>query len=609
MKLKVLLLLLVIVSSAAAQTEPVHAWKLTRDNISGNVIKDIAGSYDAIITERPNFRESAGESYLYLDGLTNEILISDDIQSLDLPEKNITLEAVMYVQRKMEYGAAISLMHDTGGSETGVILGYSKKNFYFALASEGADDGEGMLTYMRSDAKIEFGKWYHVAGVYDGKTMQLYVNGIEDAHSDEQHGKILYPENTFFELGAYKDENEFFQMEGGLYYTAIYDEALSSDDVKSKSGNYKTLLDAPKIERKDPAYLVAPYQQFATQNEITILWETEKVMKGYVEYTDKLPLTGKSEVVEGTDFFEVKLTGLKPGTNYFYRVVNIDDNDNVIYSQLCTFKTAPDENTPIAFCVVGDTQSNPEVWKRVSDQIYGERPDFVLHAGDVVGSGRTKTDWTEEFFRPSQTLMSRIPIYTVLGNHEEDHDFYYKYMANPSPEYYYSFKYGNSLFFMIDSNHPVEEGSEQYKMLEEDLKTKKGDWKFAVFHHPPYSSDEDDYGNTYRESSTRGDRDMQPLVKLFEKYDVDMVFNGHIHDYERTRPIAGDKTNREEGVVYVQTGGGGGGLENYAPTRSPFTAKVHRDHHYCYLIIDGNYLEFKAIDQNGVLFDQITITK
>ncbi len=56
-------------------------------------------------------------------------------------------------------------------------------------------------------------------------------------------------------------------------------------------------------------------------------------------------------------------------------------------------------------------------------------------------------------------------------------------------------------------------------------------------------------------------------------------------------------------------GGGGGGLENYAPTRSWFTAKVHRDHHFIIVNVFGKTLQLQAIDQNGVLFDQITIQK
>ncbi len=152
--------------------------------------------------------------------------------------------------------------------------------------------------------------------------------------------------------------------------------------------------------------------------------------------------------------------------------------------------------------------------------------------------------------------MSHVPIYTILGNHEGDSKYYYQYMANPEPEYYYTFTYGNAQFFMIDTDRKVNTGSKQYEWLEEELKKSQATWKFAVHHHPPYSSDESDYGDAYRGPSERGDKSLQPLVKLYEKYGLDICFYGHIHDYERTWPIKDNKVNREEGVIYIQTGGG-----------------------------------------------------
>ncbi len=74
-------------------------------------------------------------------------------------------------------------------------------------------------------------------------------------------------------------------------------------------------------------------------------------------------------------------------------------------------------------------------------------------------------------------------------------------------------------------------------------------------------------------------------------------------------PIRMNKIDPKKGVIYVQTGGRGGGLENYAPTRSWFTKKVHRDHHFCLINIYKNQLMFQAIDWSGNLFDTFTMDK
>src|SRR3546814_19252512 len=82
--------------------------------------------------------------------------------------------------------------------------------------------------------------------------------------------------------------------------------------------------------------------------------------------------------------------------------------------------------------------------------------------------------------------------------------------------------------------------------------------------HAPWSSDEDDYGDTWKENSTWGDTTLRKVIPLFEKYDVDMVFYGHLHCYERSKPLLGDKIDRDNGIVYVMCGGAGGNLEDFA---------------------------------------------
>ena len=136
-------------------------------------------------------------------------------------------------------------------------------------------------------------------------------------------------------------------------------------------------------------------------------------------------------------------------------------------------------------------------------------------------------------------------------------------------------------------------------------------WKFAVLHQPPYTSDSDDYGDTYLSTSTRGDTNVQNIISLLEKYGVDICFSGHVHDYERTFPILeGEVTPMDQGgVMYVTTAGGGGHLEHFDPTNTWFGHKKANYHHLVYVAIHGNRLEFQAIDEHGRLFDVMTINK
>lgn len=366
---------------------------------------------------------------------------------------------------------------------------------------------------------------------------------------------------------------------------------------------------------QNTGFVVKPYLQYGTRSEMRVLWETDvpastSVFYGIPGWHTSTPHLDKMMTVPGyRTMHEVHLTGLEAETIYLYQVISVTAGGDTLRGEVKTFKTAVNEDQAFAFVVFSDSQSNPDVWGRISDLGWKERPDFGLHAGDLVGLGYRKNDWVNEFFAPSQSFMSRIPLFSVPGNHEHDAAFYYQYMSNPEPEYRYTFDYGNARYYMVDSNRPLFKGTDQYTWLEAQLARSDKLWNFVVHHHPPYSSEEDDFGNTHVEQSMMGDPDLKDAIHLYEKYNVDVVFYGHIHTYERTWPLFRGRVNQEKGVIYINTGGAGGRLETAAPTRAWFTQKVRTTHHFCYVNIHDNRLDFQAIDENGQLFDQFSLSK
>ena len=103
---------------------------------------------------------------------------------------------------------------------------------------------------------------------------------------------------------------------------------------------------------------------------------------------------------------------------------------------------------------------------------------------------------------------------------------------------------------------------------------------------------------------------MRALVPLLDRFGVDLVWNGHIHSYERTWPLRAHRpTGDEAGTVYMVTGGGGGPLEGAGPIRPPFQNTVRRGHHFCFVAVNGRVLEMKAYDLEGRLFDTMKIVK
>ncbi len=379
-----------------------------------------------------------------------------------------------------------------------------------------------------------------------------------------------------------------------------------------------------QVSNTVPGLLAGPYLQGVTRTGITVLWETEEPATTAVEYdVDREPATPGStlasygqkaalgqrvEVLGLRQMHEVALTNLAPRTSYLYRVRSRTEDGRELASGVFTFQTAVESDDPFTFGVISDTQ-HPPVTKKLTELLFAQRPQFCIHAGDLEGGGAGDMDreWRERLLNPAAALMQRVAVFTAIGNHDGEPTnlvHYLKYMANPEPEVYYTFTYGNAQFFVINSCRPVDASSEQYRWLERELERCTAVWRFVVQHHPPYSSELATY------CETRGNRRVQALVGLYERYHVDIVFAGHSHQYERTWPLrAGKAVANGEGVIYLVIGGSGSWQEEFAPTRSWFTAQTRRGFFCGTVGINGRHLELRMLDEEGALFDLLTLDK
>jgi len=576
--------------------------------------EDLTHKFNAEIKGAPVLTNIGPALALNLNGSTD--YLSVPARKAELPLKEISVAAWVLLNETMPDGGIVGYVQDNGSYERGFVLGYDRQSFTFSLAAEQAGDGQGKLTRIRSGTPLRRNRWNFVVGTYDGSTMRLYVNGREEASSKEQNGNILYPETAVLAVGAFADENETNPMDGAIYEAKVYARVLAANELNTVLERNKALVDSEPFNSK-LAFVVEPYLQFATSNSITIMCETSQPADLLVEYGERQPLDQRETLARaGTQtnlILGVRLDGLKPFTTYFYRVTCRDKDGNVARNEISSFQTAPGADLPWAFGIIGDTQRNPDVTRKCADGIFALRPNLTIHLGDVVDDGFAKHQWVNDLFEPSKRLFAHVPTFPVIGNHEKNSHWYYDYFSLPAPEYYYTFHYGNAQFFMIDSNKDLSKGSEQYKWLEYELKKSRATWKFTAHHHPCFSSDEDDYGDRWKGKASRGyswgDQNARQLVELYEKYGVDIAFAGHIHSYERTWPILAMSINQKNGVRYIVSGGGGGGLEQAGPQRAWFTVHVQRGHHYCFAAVHDRTIQFKAYDLEGRLFDTFELTK
>jgi 3',5'-cyclic AMP phosphodiesterase CpdA len=258
------------------------------------------------------------------------------------------------------------------------------------------------------------------------------------------------------------------------------------------------------------------------------------------------------------------------------------------------FGVQPVQNK-IRFAVIGDWGTGGSDSIGIARQMLNSHRrtpfDFVIAAGDNIYPDGDCRHVAKNFEQPfGGFLQDRVNFYAVLGNHDVERgrqDQCQYPLFNMGGRAFYTMTHAGGLvdFFMIDSTNF---DSSQAAWVEQSLKASSAPWKIAVFHHPLYSSG-DKHG-----SNLRLRKQLEPLLTA---YGVSVVFSGHDHIYERTKP--------QQGIQYFVTGAGGktrrGGIKKDSPIRQ---VSFDEDNHFMLIEIDDRQMGFKAISETGGVVDQ-----
>ncbi|KAF5741271.1 calcineurin-like phosphoesterase [Tripterygium wilfordii] len=307
--------------------------------------------------------------------------------------------------------------------------------------------------------------------------------------------------------------------------------------------------------------------------------------QGYsLVYNQLYPFEGLQNYTSGI-IHHVRLTGLKPNMLYFYRC---GDPSIRAMSVIYSFKTMPvsgPHSYPGRIGIVGDLGLTYNTTTTIGD-LASNKPDVVLLIGDVTYANLYLTNGTgsdcyscsfsetpiHETYQPRwdywgrfmQPLISKVPIMVVEGNHEIEEQAgnrtfmaYSSRFAFPSEEsgssstFYYSFNAGGIHFMMLGAYIAYSKSADQYRWLERDLASvdrSATPWLIAAWHPPWYSS----YTAHYRDAECM----RVAMEELLYSYGVDIVFNGHVHAYERSNRVR-NYTLDPCGPVYITVGDGG----------------------------------------------------
>ncbi|MFH1749554.1 MAG: metallophosphoesterase, partial [bacterium] len=253
------------------------------------------------------------------------------------------------------------------------------------------------------------------------------------------------------------------------------------------------------------------------------------------------------------------------------------------------YKVVAERFADYSVAIYGDSRSGHSTHQALVNKIRQTDPEVTLHTGDLVSSGDSDSDW-DYFNNITNELRSETSFYPTIGNHELPIADYLANFELPNNEQWYSIDDNNVHYIILDSTSDISLGSAQYIWLENDLNNIGVDINFTVvvFHHPPYntgSHDEDEAGFQTN------------IVPLFESKGVDIVFNGHDHNYERSLV---------NGIYYIVTGGGGAPL--YDQTRSSeYSQKFLVEYHFCRIQVHDDYLKVQTFDDELNKIDEFVI--
>jgi acid phosphatase type 7 len=474
----------------------------------------------------------------------------------------------------------------------------------------------------------------------------------------------------------------------------------------ARAGNAQAATTPVVLHSPDGPFFVKPYLQLGPapkSGTLVLMWHAADADADWtVEYRPgpgtrwqaaKAPAAQRVVVagIEPHRVYQASLTGLESGVMFAYRVRN---GGKVVFEADARAPKATGQ--PQRFVVFGDCGAGTPEQKAITYRTFLSKPDYVMITGDIVYGKGLISEYRDRFWpiynadEPTPAagapLLRSTLFVAAAGNHDiasrdlgktPDGLAYFYYWSQPlngpvGPEggpitapvpgpsankkafldaagpafprmANFSFDYGDVHWTVLDANATVDwTNPELREWVKSDLAAARGaTWRFVSFHQPGFNSSHEHFDEQY----------MRILAPVFEAGRVDLVFNGHVHNYQRSYPLRfvpveqngaspalgkdgkrprsrhvdgkytldktfnGQTDTTPEGVIYLVTGAGGQHLYNPEQQDDPaswqeFTYKhVSKVFSLTVVEVDGPTLTVRQMTPEGEDVDHFVVTK
>ena len=360
----------------------------------------------------------------------------------------------------------------------------------------------------------------------------------------------------------------------------------------------------------DETFPRGPYLQSVTESSAVVVWRapdaTEEGCVTWQADDDDATAGAACGTQDASGQVEVLLEGLPPGAAVTYAATHGEATAGPF-----TFHTAPAAPTPTRLLVYADAHASDGTLRTIATAALEAGVDGAVGVGDHVS--QPEEDQWQRYFEGLRALGHRVPIWPVIGNHENKHPSYFNAFvvpgAAPPPrqaESWYSVRWGNVWMGSLELDdiavaaigasagiETPESAWLKAVLASDEAQTAR--WRLLFIHQPPYAEGWGTCDHYQGEGTLRA-----YLVPLAAEHRVAAIFSGHVHGWERGEDL---------GVALVTTGGAGGGLDIECPAFEglPDPWYTTYEHHFTLVDAECDRLIVEARGLDGTTLDRFEI--